>query len=92
MTFGTVAGVLGLVAMAVGLVMVVAGSVLAWRTEAVHLRETGALRGTAADFASALARLLEALAVHPVGIRLATLGILVFFLGGVVAGVGALAT
>lgn len=79
---------LGLSAMAIGLMMVIVGTLLAYRDETSRLHRADPLRGSTDEFTTALARLLEALADHPIGIRLVALGMLMFFLGGTVAGVG----
>jgi hypothetical protein len=82
--------VLGAAAMAVGLIMMLVGTFLAWRAEIARLRSAGALRSGPEAFVSKLTELLQALSAHPVGIRLVALGIVVFFLGGVVSSVSAL--
>lgn len=80
--------IIGIAAMITGLALTVAGAVVALR-EAERERG-GDVRGPADELVDSLARLMEALADHPVGVRVSVLGIVVFFLGGLTAGVGAL--
>ena len=76
---------IGVAAMVVGLVLILGGASMAWKEE----KGRDPLRGPS-EFVSNLAKLADALAKHPTGIRILFLGIVVFFLGGIVAGVSAL--
>ena len=81
----------GLVVIGVGLALVIAGTVLAWKEESARLKRD-AVKGPVTDFVSGLAKLMDSLAKHPVGVRLVVLGIVLVFIGGVMAGVSGLAT
>lgn len=78
--------VAGLAAIAVGLVLVLSGAVVAIG-EVRHPREgTKGLPETL----SALSQFADALARHPVGIRLVFLGVLLVILGGTMCGLSTL--
>lgn len=67
--------------MAIGLALVVVGAMLCWLEERSKRDEK--LRGPA-EFVESLAKLLEVLTNHPVGLRMITLGIVLYFVGGAV--------
>ncbi|MFI9847178.1 hypothetical protein ACIHFD_59895 [Nonomuraea sp. NPDC051941] len=73
--------IIGISGMVIGLLLVITGSYMAWRAEK---KADDQLRGSA-EFVDSLARLMDSLAKHPLGIRLLVLGIVLFFVGGIVS-------
>jgi hypothetical protein len=87
---GLALGIAGISVMCGGLVLVGLGAYLAWREEARQRRDQSEFRGVA-GILHGLAALADALAKHPIGVRLVFLGIVVIVVGGAIAGVGGLA-
>ena len=79
-------GLAGLLVILLGICLAAAGGVLAYRAEQGRLADE-ADRGGTSEFVGALASLMDALAKHPVGIRLVVLGLLFIVIGGLLGGV-----
>jgi len=82
-------GVCGITVVFVGLGLVGLGALMAWQEESDRRKRREAVRGTE-DVLNGLAAFADALAKHPVGIRLIFLGVLLIIFGGVIGGVGGL--
>ena len=83
----TAVTILGMAVVIVGLLLVVLGSGMAWASERVP---KGTRTKGMPETLGGLASLANALAKHPVGIRLVFLGIVLIIVGGIMAGVGGL--
>lgn len=79
--------VAGFAIILVGLVLVCMGAILAWREESRNRTNTKGF----SESVDALGRLAEALASHPIGVRLVFLGIVLVVLGSLVSGVAGIA-
>lgn len=82
-------GICGITVVFIGLGLVGLGAFMAWQEESERRKHREAVRGSG-DVLNGLAALADALAKHPVGIRLIFLGVLLVFFGGVIGGVGGL--
>jgi uncharacterized membrane protein len=85
----TLLAAMGLAVTAVGLGMAILGSVLAVG-EVTHQSKDGTKSGGLPETLAGLAKFAEALAKHPVGIRLVFLGILLVIIGATMSGVSVL--
>lgn len=74
---------IGVIVIAVGLVFMLFGLYVGWR-------ENKGLLGVGSDFMDSLRQLLPVLEGQPFSTVLFTFGILLIFLGGIIAGVGGL--
>lgn len=81
-----VIAILGVIVIVVGILMVIVGSGLAVREQFDSRSQTKGLSETI----DGLAKLADALAKHPVSLRIVFLGVLLIIVGGVLAGATAL--
>lgn len=81
--------IFGAAGMTIGLALVVTGAVICWQEE--RRAKPDRLRGPS-EFVGGLAKLMDSLKGHPVGMRLIVLGIVLYFVSGAVCAGSALAT